>query len=69
MVKSHDIRDRVISYDKNEGNLQHYWQIKCIEVQLIVGYIVTNNLIKSKSERSRTVVQRKTVFILLKKKT
>ena len=38
MVKSHDIRDIVISHYKHGKKL--------VEVQLIVGYIVTSNLVQ-----------------------
>jgi hypothetical protein len=47
MIKSYDIRDIVISHYKHGKKLkklQNCWQIQFIEVQLVVGYIDTNNL-------------------------
>ena len=76
MVKSQNIQDIVISHYKNGEKFQkwqHYWQIKFIEVQLIVGYIVTNNLVQfvlnQNQEHQELTVQKEKCIYVVKKKT
>ena len=51
--------------------LQHCWQIKFIEVQLVVGHIITNNRVQfvlNKNQEDQELTMRKTVCILCKKR-
>jgi len=51
MVKSHDLRDVAVSHYKNGEKLRKllkYWQIRSIEVRLIVGLLDINNLVRLK---------------------